>query len=77
MTHEPECQALDESPGLRPGACVLCHVSRLAYQRGRKDAAAAVESMNPHGWLAPDGEEDWWIDWFEAQRTALGNSEQA
>ena len=74
MSHEPDCVfAQSNRPAL---ACDYCITARAAYRRGRMDAAAAIEAMNPHGWIAPDGESDWWIDWFEAQRTARGVSER-
>jgi len=42
--HEPECDAMHghNEDRLRTGACIFCHVSRLAYRRGREDANATL-----------------------------------
>ena len=39
MTHEPECIWYDS-----PHSCDVCTAIRAAYQRGREDAAKAVEA---------------------------------
>ena len=44
MTHEPECIYVEGvSHWIRyDGECGFCFIARLAYQRGREDAAEAV-----------------------------------
>ena len=45
MNHEPECRHyVEEAASIRTGACIFCGIARAAYQRGREDAANAVES---------------------------------
>ena len=48
MTHEPECPYVQ--PSIRgeivdASTCGWCDVARAAYQRGREDAAEAVEAL--------------------------------
>ena len=41
MTHEPECESLQDTVVL-PADCWICHLTKAAYQRGREDAAEAT-----------------------------------
>lgn len=44
MSHEPECVSfgMTHIPAI---GCPQCHWFRAAYQRGREDAAKAIEAM--------------------------------
>ena len=48
MNHEPECLVF----GRDPDDMCFCESLRAAYQRGREDAAKAVEdAVERYGWL--------------------------
>lgn len=44
MTHEPECENLQDTVVLR-AECWICDIAEHAYQRGREDAAQAIKQL--------------------------------
>lgn len=71
MKHEPECprsclNAVNGKPLYEDDIpegyeCMYCLIATRAYQRGREDAAAAVEAIhcpNPHAYIYPTEESE-------------------
>jgi len=79
MTHEPGCVELGNEWD-SPKFCGVCATARAAYQRGREDAARAVEAVRH---LPDCGEDESIFDYCECHRTsayaaaARGDGEQA
>lgn len=72
MTHEPEC--LEVGYELDPSEfCSICITARAAYQRGREDAAHAVEAARDAKTYVYS---DAWEAWDEAIAAARGDGEQ-
>lgn len=76
MTHEPECPwRFEDDCHVVAAGVTFCEVARAAYQRGREDAAEAVE----YEWCRPMSRDAYdFHDWKTATISAArGDGEQA
>ena len=76
MIHEPECPMNLPIGDLPQNAdCPFCPVIRIAYRRGREDAAKAVENL--YYWVMPPvADDNHLVMQADASSAARGDGEQ-